>query len=192
MSTIAQQTYKNTQEAYLRFIEPQRLPVKKSKFYDDVKRLNLAAIDKSIALASLLRYVREELNVDPVSGRSIIEDEQRDLSDRQRKAEVDKAESDARKARVAADEAEREIDEKWIYRDDAWAQIAALVGTLRDSLRHHAHVAAAAVIHSAGGDPSRASEVYEQIEAEIFTRAFNEIERGGRIEVMFESSEEEV
>ena len=112
-------------------------------------------------------------------------------------AEFDTAHDEARYTKARADREEirrdeelRELDADWIQKDAAHAQMAAIVGLLRDSLRHHAHRAAAALIHLAGGEPSRAPEVYEGIEEEVFARAFNEIAHAGRVEVMFEGGEE--
>lgn len=86
--------------------------------------------------------------------------------------------------------ANRKEDANWLQKEDAWAQMAAIIGTLRDSLRHQFHVGSVAVIHAAGGDPARGPEVYEQTE-ELISRAFNEVVNAGRIEGMFAKGEEE-
>lgn len=86
--------------------------------------------------------------------------------------------------------ANRKEDANWLQKEEAWAQMAAIIGTLRDSLRHQLHVGTAALIHVAAGDPARGPEVYETAE-ELISRAFNEVASSGRIEGVFEKGEEE-
>ena len=94
--------------------------------------------------------------------------------------------------------ANRREDDRWLQKDEAWLQMAALIGTLRDALRHQCHVATARILILAGNndrdcphckgeikaEPSRGPEVYEGL-AEIIARAFNEVLERGRIETLF-------
>lgn len=109
-----------------------------------------------------------------------------DMADRKARLEVEKLEQEVEKGKLA----NRKEDEKWLYKEDAWAQMAAVLGTLRDSLRHQLHVGTAALIHVAAGDPARGPEVYQTAE-ELVSRAFNEVVNSGRIEGMFEKEEED-
>lgn len=109
-----------------------------------------------------------------------------DMADRKAKLEVEKLELDVEKARLA----NRKEDANWLRKEEAWEQMAGVIGTLRDSLRHQLHVGTAALIHVAGGDPARGPEVYETAE-EMISRAFNEVVNSGRIEGVFEKGEEE-
>ena len=181
MSTDFQQSYKTRAEAYRKFIQPQGLPVSQSKFYQDAEQLQLVKPDKSIDLASLLAYVKSELKVDIATGQSLARrtatDDREDNDNRKAKAEADLKE-------IQAEEARRKLDEKWLHQDEAWSALAALFGTLRDTLRHHVHQGAPELVHLAGGDPGRAPEVYEGAEA-ILSRSFNEIVTSGRIEGIF-------
>ena len=186
---IPKQLYKNKAEAFRLFIQAQNLPVSSAKFYQDANRLQMAGVDKTIEISALLGYVKDELKINTATGQSISErfrDEERtSYEDRKAKAEAELKE-------MQADNERCKMDDRWLYRDDAWAAIAGLIGTLRDSLRHQFHVGAPQLILLAGGDPQRSPEVYEGTE-EILARAFNEIVSVGRIDAIFSedhSSEE--
>ncbi len=103
--------------------------------------------------------------------------------------EARKIKADAEKAEMQAETMRREMDNAWLDKETAYAQMAALIGTLRDSLRHHFHTGSTQIIHLAGGDQSRAPEVYEGAE-EILARAFNEVLNVGRIETIFVEGKE--
>lgn len=187
MDFAPQQSYKSRAEAFRKFIQAQGLPVSQTKFYDDCARLQMVRTDKCIELASLVAYVKEELKISPATGLSLAErsrDEERSKDD-DRKA---KAEADLKE--MQAEEARRKLDEKWLHRDEAWASLAALVGILRDTLRHQFHVGSAQLIQLAGGDPLRSPEVYEGCE-ETLNKAFNEVVSTGRIEGIFAEDQEE-
>jgi hypothetical protein len=183
MTFTPQQAYKNRASAFRLFIQAQGLPVSERKFYNDAHRLGLVRQDKTIELAALLAYVNEDLKINPATGQSLVA---RDTAQEKEAAEL-------RHIQLKNDKLARENradDERWLLKEDAHAQMAAIVGLLRDSLRHHAHRAAAAIIHLAGGEVSRAPEVYEGVEEEILSRAFNEVAGAGRVEVMFAGGEE--
>lgn len=110
-----------------------------------------------------------------------------DMSAKKARLEVEKLEQDVEKGKLA----NRKEDDKWLYKEEAWAQMAAVIGKLRDSIRHQFHVGTMAVITSAAGDPQRAPEVYEATEV-LISRAFNEIVEAGRIEGVFEKEREEM
>ena len=112
-------------------------------------------------------------------------------------ASPDKEADDARKAKAEADIKEmqaeamkREQDRDWLRKEEAWATLAAIVGTLRDSLRHHFHAGQGQLVHLAGGDVRRGPEVYEGCE-EIMAKAFNEVCATGQIEGIFEQDNKE-
>ena len=65
-----QQVYKSRAEAFRLFVVPENLPVKRAKFYDDCERCGLVSSDKSVTLAALMNYARDELKVSPVSATS--------------------------------------------------------------------------------------------------------------------------
>jgi hypothetical protein len=105
-------------------------------------------------------------------------------------AAVDNAENEARKLKAEADIAEtkakrmlREDDRLWLHADDAWASVAALIGVLRDAIRHHLYGSSREVIHLADGDQARSNEVFEAIDG-VVSRAFNDV-AGDEINVEF-------
>ena len=182
MSDFApKQVYKNRAEAFRLFISSQKLPVSQAKFYQDADRLQMTGTDKTIELSMLLAYAKDELKVSTPTGQSLVDrsrDDERTLhEDRKAKAEADIKE-------MQAENDKRKMDEKWLHRDEAWAALAGLIGTLRDSLRHQFHIGSHQLITLADGDPLRGPEVYEGTE-EILSRAFNEVVSAGRIEAIF-------
>jgi len=108
-----------------------------------------------------------------------------DMSAKKARLEIEKLEQELEKGKLA----NRKEDDKWLYKEEAWAQMAAIIGKLRDSLRHQFHVGAVAIITSSTGDPQRGPEVYEITEG-LISRAFNEIVESGRIEGVFEKTQE--
>lgn len=174
--------FKNRKQA-LNWLQSQGYKISQGKFYQDCEA-GFPAIHKdgSVSRYQAMQY-GQQLDVER---RSAPDD---GYADRDRdEARKIKAEADIKE--MQAETARRELDRDWIHRDEAWAQLAALVGTLRDSIRHHVHVAQAHIIHLAGGDPTRGPEVYEGVE-EILARAFNEVLSSGRIEAVFEDIKEE-
>jgi len=97
-----------------------------------------------------------------------------DLALQRQIAETRKAQADAEKAEIAVEDLKRQQDKHWILRADAWSQLAALVGTIRDSLRHHTHLNQTALVERVGGDVSRSAELYEAFD-EVIAKAFNEV-----------------
>lgn len=106
-------------------------------------------------------------------------------------AESDRLRTEKLRHEVAKLEIEaRKEDANWLRREDAWAAIAALVGTLLDSLRHHLHSGQGRLIHLAAGDPARGPELYEGCE-ELVAKAFNEVATSGELRVAFAQQQEE-
>lgn len=85
-----------------------------------------------------------------------------------------KSQAEAEIAQMKAERMRREEDKEWLHADQAWSVIAALVGTLRETIRHHLHTEMAAVVHVAGGKQDRVHETFELCE-ELVGRAFNEV-----------------
>jgi len=175
-------TYKTRAEAFRLFIQAQGLPCSQAKFYQDCDRLNLMRQDKTIHLADMMAYVRSELQVNPTTGITLVEKdrerEKQDLEIRKLRAEIEARELTNRKE-----------DAKWLLKDDAFAQMAAIFGLLRDTLRHHFHLGQSALVLQAGGDQSRAPEVYEGVES-ILSAAFNDVAGLGSLEVLFDGDED--
>jgi hypothetical protein len=78
----------------------------------------------------------------------------------------------------------RKDDTKFVLRETAEDNTAALMIILRDTLRHHAGDSAPAIILAAGGDPSRAVEVEASLQ-DMITIAFNESAASHEFSVAF-------
>ncbi|TLM66023.1 MAG: hypothetical protein FDZ69_07520 [Deltaproteobacteria bacterium] len=178
------QVFKNRVEAH-RYVAGLGIAVAERTFYLDVDRRNMLQPDKSVLLCDVLAYLREKFDYGS-------QHQRRDISAEEKQREIDDLDLREKRAKVAKLEREqRAEDGKWMLCEEAWAQQAALVGTLRDALRHHFHLGQSSLVHLAGADPARGPELYEGIE-EIMARAFNEIMASGRIDVVFEAADEEV
>lgn len=110
--------------------------------------------------------------------------EDADLSRQREVAETRKAVADATKAEMAVEELQRQADLKWVARVEATAQMAALVGSLRDVLLHHFHLAAPSLAKLVDGDPALAPQLYEAAE-ELIAKSYNEM-AAGEIDVELE------
>ena len=176
---MTDERFKNKAEA-LRWLQS-RGQISHGKFVQDCNAgVITVAPDKTISKYQVMEYAEK------VFGFTRQTTSISDMSEKKARLEVEKLEQEVEKGKLA----NRKEDEKWLYKEDAWAQMAAIIGKLRDSLRHQFHVGSVAVITSAGGDPQRGPEVYETTEG-LISRAFNEIVESGRIEGIFEKSSEE-
>lgn len=159
--------------------------VSRGKFNQDKKAGQLTVDSKRVSKFSVLQYgLRLKQAQRTQSGVNQV-----DLAAQREADEARKIKADADKSEMQAEEMRREQDRKWLHQDHAWEALAALVGALRDALRHQFHVGTAHIIHLAGGDPQRGPEVYEGAE-ELVGRAYNEVLAAGRIEGIFTTTEE--
>lgn len=101
---------------------------------------------------------------------------------RKTKADCERAEHEARIARVKADEAEREIDRKWLYRDDVVADMAATIATIQQSIEYSITRDVLNVIEAADGNQNRVYDTREAI-SRIIAKAFNEVANMGALKV---------
>jgi hypothetical protein len=96
---------------------------------------------------------------------------------------VQKEGLEIRKLTLAVEKAEKEArkdDDRWLYRDDAYAQMAALLGTLVDSIEHHFLVGINEIVDSVDGNLSLKEQGFMVCE-EILGRARNEVFSLGQI-----------
>ena len=103
-------------------------------------------------------------------------------SDRIHESKKTKAEAEI--AELKAERMRREEDKYWLDAESAWSQIAALIGALRDAIRHHIFTAQRELTLVAGGDQNRSQELFEYTEG-LVDKAFNEV-AGEEIDVVFE------
>jgi hypothetical protein len=113
-----------------------------------------------------------------------------DLAGRKELADTEKAEADARSAKVRADEAERERDARWMLREDAEDQSAALVGLIQDAFRHRVYLDHHPLLLAAGGPVGKASELAHALQMFV-DRAFNDVAAYKEIDVEFEGEDDD-
>lgn len=172
-----QERFVNRKQA-LNWLTAQGYKVSQGKFYQDCKEgFPVMHRDGSVSKFEVMQY-GQQLDV---SARSVVPDTSRENEARKAAAEADMAEMKAERMR-------REEDAEWLHADQAWASMAGILGTLRDCIRHHFHAAQNELVHVAGGDLNRNTEVFEFCD-DIVNRAFNEV-AGDSINVTFEKGEE--
>lgn len=172
--------FKNETEAY-NYLLSLGYDISRGKFNQDKNAGQLTVDGKKISKFSVLQYglrlkQAQKTQASAYSG---------DLQARRELADTEKAEHDARIAKVKADEAERELNRSWLYRDEAVADLATIIASLQQALDHAVITAAEAVIRCAGGDISRTFDVTEAINELVIARAFNEIAAAGTLRVKF-------
>lgn len=149
----------------LNWLRAQGYKVSQGKFYTDCKEgFPEVGGDGSVSKFQVLEY-GQQLDV---ATRSALPGE---LS---RENELRKAAAEADIAEMKAERMRREEDVDWLHASTAWAAVAAVVGSLRDALRHHFHLAQGELVQAAGGDLERRHELYEACETAI-NDAFNEV-----------------
>ena len=168
-----------SRKAALDWLTAQGHKVSQGKFYQDCKAgFPAVASDGSLSKYQVLTYALGlDKKVEP------------DLSALDAK-EFDrrKAQADAEMAEIKAERMRREQDRDWLHAEEAWATVAALVGSLRDAIRHQLFSGQRQVVEVAGGEQERAPEVFELLD-EMVSRAFNEV-ASGSIEITFEGEEQ--
>ncbi len=172
--------FKNETEAY-QYLISLGYDISRGKFNQDKNSGQLTVDGKKVSKFSVLQYglrlkQAQKATASVYSG---------DLQARRELADTEKSEHDARIARIKADEAERELNRRWLYRDEAVADLAAIIASLQQALDHAVVAAAEAVIRCAGGDTARAFDVSEAINELVIARAFNEVAAAGSLRVKF-------
>lgn len=140
----ATERFVNRKQA-LNWLNAQGYKISQGKFYQDCNA-GFPALNKdgSVSKYQVMQY-GQQLDI---SSRAIAPDTSREDEARKAKADADMAE-------IKAERMRREEDALWLHADMAWAQMAALVGALRDCLRHHFHVNQHEIVHVAGGQRDR-------------------------------------
>lgn len=178
MTTTESEYFKSRQEAHTWLVD-QGYAVSVGKFYQDIKKKGFPVLnaDKTVSKYQVAVY-----------GKSLANDQQPDPSALARSEHLhQKEKAEAEMAVMKAERMRREEDALWLHADKAWSVIASLVGDLRDVVRRHLHDAQLDITLAAGGDISRAPEVYEHID-QVVSRAFNEV-AGGSIDVQWEAED---
>ena len=178
MTTETAERFKNRKAALLWL--QQRGQISTGKFYQDcADGLITTHADKTVSRFEVMQYAEKVFGFTRQTAPAF------DQAEKKSNLEIRSLELDVEKKELA----NRREDERWLIKEEAWAQMAAIIGTLRDSLRHHFHIGQGQLILLAAGDASRGPEVYEGCE-EIIARAMNELVHSGRIEAVFEKEAE--
>ena len=170
--------FKNRKVA-LEFLQ-QRGQISAGKFYQDCDAgLVQVAADKTVSKYQVMEYAER------IFGSVRQQAPSMDNAAKKERLEIELLEQKLEKQKLE----NRKEDANWLQKDDAWARMAWVLGTLKDSLIHQFNVGQSHLIHLAGGDQNRGPEVYEGCE-ELLGRAFNEIALAGHIDTVFEDDKE--
>lgn len=166
--------FKTRAQAY-KWLQAQGYKVSQGKFFADcLNGFPLVHQDKSVSRYQVLQYA-QQLGVERISG----------SGDDQRQADEDrKTKADADKAELQTEILRREQDREWLHADQAWAIIAALLGSLRDAIRHHVNRKQGELAHVAGGRQEMAGDLDAAVDA-VIDEAFNEVCGVDRFDGMF-------
>ena len=168
--------FKNRKQAF-DWLQAQGYKISRGKFYQDCDAGQPPVHqDGTVSRFQVLQY-GQQLDVER---RSSI-----DASAMERdQAELKKIKAEADRAAMQAEAMRREHDRDWLPADQAWAAIAALVGDITNSIRHHLGSSIGELIYLAGGDPDRSQELLDGCE-QVVAKALNEVCRRDHIEVVF-------
>jgi len=151
------------------------------KFSQDIREgLCLQQQNKTILRKDLKKYADIISHDKQAAAISASKAEERDeLEIKLLKQKVEKGELENRKE-----------DKNWIARDTVFEREGALVGQVLGESRYHFGRAVPALIHAAGGDPSRAPEVKKLLEETLFD-AYRALYESGEVDMSFLEDDED-
>ena len=170
--------FANRKEAHT-WLQENGYKISIGKFYQDCKSTGFPFVNKdgSVSKYQVMEY-----------GRTLEGEQTPDLSALERSEYLHRREkAEMKMAEMKAERMRREEDKLWLHADEAWSALAAVVGSLRDTIRRSTHAAAVEIVQVAGGDVGRAPEVFEHIE-QVINAAFNEVAKKP-IDVQWEGGE---
>lgn len=170
--------FKNRQAA-LQWLQ-QRGQVSRSKFYDDCNAgLITVHPDKTLSKFEVALYAEKLFAAtrQPTGSGTLAIQREAD--------EARKIRAEAEIKEMQAEELRREQGRKWLYRDDAVADLAAIIASLQQAFEHRCRIAADAIIQLAGGDLSRSFDVSEAVQELVIDAGFNEVATAGTLRVRF-------
>ena len=174
--------FKNRVQA-LNWLQAQGYKVSQGKFYGDCKAgFPVVQKDGGLSRYQVLQYAQQQ-DVERRNSPLDTSAEETELNLRKLRAETQKKERENEDSR-------RELDQKWLHMDAAWEALAALIGSLQAALDHQCHVGAPGLVHSCGGNPTRAEETTQAAKG-LVSNAFTEILSAGSIEGIFSAAEED-
>lgn len=178
MNASDSEYFKNRKEAHT-WLQDNGYKISIGKFYEDIKQKGFPVLrnDGTVSKYQVAVYgnnLNKELEADP-SALDRSEDAHR------------KEKAEARMAEIKLERMEREEDKLWLHADVAWSVLASLIGELRDMIRRDIHSAQVEIVQAAGGDVSRAPEVFEHID-QVVNRSFNSVAKKS-IDIQWEGEE---
>lgn len=182
--SLEAERFKNRKQAF-NWLREQGYKVSQGKFYQDcLTGFPIIQRDGSVSRYQVMEYgdqLKLERAIDSLSPTSSPAPPLREHEMRKIKADADIAEMKAKRLR-------QEEDEEWLHAADAWATLAALMGTLRETIRYVLDKGQREIVHVAAGDQARSTEVFEHIDI-LINQAFNQV-ADGKINVIFGKSED--
>jgi len=179
-------------KAMLDYLQAQGYKVSQGKLYGDAKAgyLRLDA-DRSISKQGFADWcANPKGGLDIISVAEAAEEKAsadlKRLAQREKELDVATKEENLKQKQMA----NRKEDAKWILKADAYLQMAGQLGILKDALDHHVTMGESKLILAAGGKLEKSPEFSAMLKA-VLTTAFNEIATSGRLEVLFESIDED-
>lgn len=171
--------FKNRKEAHS-WLVSEGFKISTGKFYEDIKKNGFPVLssDGSVSKYQVMVYGRS------LEGNQAADPSALDRSEYMHR----KDKADAELAEMKAERMRREEDKNWLHAEDAWAVVAGLVGTLRDTVRRYIHSGQVEITLAAGGKATRAPEVFEHIDG-VVNKAFNEV-AGKKINITFTKNED--
>lgn len=157
--------------------------VSQGKFYPDMEKCGALHPDGSVSRYAVLNYLLEHHGEAPKQAET-------DMDIRKRTADTEKAEADARIAKIRSIDAEREHDGKWLLREEAEDNWAVMVGMLKDIFRHRVYLDHSTLLSVCGGDVSREPEFSHALQSFV-DNSFNDFARYREIDVEIEEEEGE-
>ena len=177
--------FRNETEAY-NYLLSLGYEVSRGKFNQDKKTGQLTVDGKRVSKFSVLQYgLRLKQARRAQSGINMA-----DLAAQREADEARKIRADADKAEMQAEEMRREMNAKWILREEAEDHEAAIMGVIKDTFRHRVYLDHHILLSAAGGDPARSSEFAHALQAFV-DRAFNAFTEFKSLEIEFEGNEDD-
>ena len=173
--------FKNRKRAF-EWLQQQGFKLVERSFYNACDAgLPAVAADKTLSRFEVSEFLRQQEakhRKQPGSLSGIRED-----------AETRKAVADAKKAEIQAQQMQRELDKKWISREEADLETCTWSALTRDYITSRLERSVAALICAAGGDMTRTADVQAIIDQAVIDGC-NDIANSGEVEVYLEDVED--
>ena len=175
--------FKNRAQAFA-WLEAEGHAVSRGKFYADCNAGDPPVReDKQISRFRVLQYAQRIGQSNVRSDGSLSEDALRRSG-----AETRKIVAGAEREEMKRDNEKRELDKKWIYRDEAELEKCVFAALTRDKIAHRVIQALPAIIHSCGGQLALLPSTQPHVDQAI-SDGCNDIANSGDIDVEIDGDE---